>query len=129
MPKNSAAATKKSVKTRGLTSKSAGKYLHVAHFPEGWIIHSERSTRARSVHATQREAVEVGRALAQKNGITLVIHHRDGRVKSWNSYRREPLPPPKPRKVLYPRTPPRTASREAIRRAVIETIREAKMRS
>jgi hypothetical protein len=122
MPKNSTATIKKSIKTRGL--KSTGKNWHVVRHPEGWIIRSEGSFRVSSCHSTQREAVETARLLAERDATTLVIHGRDGRVKSRESYRREPLPPPMPRKVLYPLTMPRTASVEAIKRAVSEAIRE-----
>ena len=124
MAKNSAAAIKKSRTTASANKKSTAKYLHVVRHAEGWVIRSEGSTRASSLHSTQREAVEVARALAERNAITLVIHGRDGLVKAWNSYSRDPKPPRKPRKVLYPLTPPVTASRDAIKKAVREAIRE-----
>jgi hypothetical protein len=122
MAKNSAAASKKSGVT---TNKTAAKNLHVVRHAEGWVIRSEGSTRASSLHDTQQEAIEAGRVLAKKSLITLVIHGRDGRVKARNSFSRDPIPPREPRKVLYPTTPPRTASKDAIRRAVREAISEA----
>lgn len=125
MSKNSAVATKKKVKTGNVTKKSAGKNLHVVPHTEGWVIRSEGSTRASSLHGTQREAIETARALAEKNAITLVIHGRDGRVKSRDSYNRDPMPAREPRKVLYPTSIPRTASKHAIKRAVSEAISEA----
>ena len=130
MAKNSAANTKGSVTTAGSKKKkkkSLIKYLHVFyHYPEGWIIHTERY-RDISSHDTRREAVEVARALAKKNEITLAIHHRNGRVEKWEHYNREPLPPPKPPKVLYPSDPPRTATIAAIKRAVSKAIKEQRL--
>ena len=125
MSKNSAVATNKKVKAGKVTKKSANKNLHVVPHTEGWVIRSEGSTRASSLHGTQREAIETARALAQRNAITLVIHGRDGRIKSWDSYSRDPTPAREPRKVLYPTSMPRTASKHAIKRAVSEAISEA----
>ena len=125
MSKNSAAATNKKAKTGNVTKKSSGKNLHVVPHTEGWVIRSEGSTRARSVHGTRREAIETARALAERIATTLVIHGRDGRIKSWYSYSRDPMPAPEPRKVLYPTTKPRTASKAAIKKAVSKAISEA----
>lgn len=125
MSKNSAVANQKKVKTENVTKKSAGKNLHVVPHTEGWVIRSEGSTRTSSLHGTQREAIETARALAKQNAITLVIHGRDGRIKSWDSYSRDPKPAREPRKVLYPTSMPRTASKHAIKRAVSEAISEA----
>jgi Uncharacterized protein conserved in bacteria (DUF2188) len=130
MAKNSAASKGGSVTTassKKRKKKFVTKYLHVAYRrPEGWIIYNE-NYRTLSIHNTRREAVEVARPLAMKNEITLVIHRRDNRVMKWEHYNREPMPPPKPPKVLYPTDPPRTATREAIRRAVIAAINKRRL--
>ena len=131
MGKNSAMNTKGSVTTAGSKKKkkrkSAVKYWHVYYRHEkGWIILSDRSYRPRSIHETQREAVEVARGLAKKAEVTLVIHRRNNWVKKWEHYSREPLPPPKPPKVRPP-GPPRTAIRKAIRRAIIAAINERRL--
>jgi hypothetical protein len=132
MAENSAANKKGSVTTAGSKKrkrKSAVKYWYVYYrYPQGWIIHSDRSYRPRSIHVTQREAVEVARGLAKKAEVTLVIHHRNNWVKKWEHYNREPLPPPKPPKVRSP-GPPRTAIRKAIRRAILAAIDERRLAS
>jgi hypothetical protein len=125
MTKKVAVATKKSSSKTGAKKKSAAKKLHVVPQTGGWVIRSEGSSRAKSLHGTQREAVEAARTLAKSKATTLVIHGRDGRVKAWDSYSPDPLPPRKPREVLFPTTTPRTASREAIKRAVSEAVSEA----
>lgn len=127
MAKNSAANKKGSVSATSKTKKYVPKYLHVAYRrTEGWIIHNQ-NYRTLSTHDTRREAVEVARKIAKKNEFTLAIHRRDNRVMKWEYYNRDPLPPPKPRKILYPTDPPRTATREAIRRAVIAAINERRL--
>lgn len=129
MAKNSAASKRGSVTTAGKKKrkkKSVARYLHVTYSHlEGWIIHNEKY-RTLSTHDTQREAVEVGRTLAKKNEITLVIHHRNRVVKKWEHYNREPLPPPQFPKVRPP-GPPRTAIRKAIRKAIIAAIKERRL--
>lgn len=131
MAKSSAANKKSSVTTATSTKrkkkKSGVKYLHVVyHHPEGWVIRTE-NYRQLSIHDTRREALEVARPLAKSKEITLVIYYRNGHVKKWERYNREPLPPPRPPKVLYPTDPPRTATRAAIRRAVIKAINEQRL--
>ena len=128
MAKNSARNKKGSVTTASKrTKKYVPKYLHVGyHYPEGWVIYNQ-NYRTLSTHDTRDKAVEVARPIAKKNEFTLVIHRRDNRVMKWERYYRGPIPPPQPRKVLYPTDPPRTATREAIRRAVIAAINERRL--
>lgn len=129
MAKNSEANKGGSVTSAGSKKKKKFvlKYLHVVYRrQEGWVIRNENYSTL-SIHDTQREAVEEARKLAKKNEFALVIHHRDNRIKKWEHYNREPLPPPQPPKVLYPTDPPRTATREAIRKAVIEVINERRL--
>lgn len=117
---------------KGKTSKSKikryrkimGENLHVVPRTDGWAVRAEGSSRATSTHDSQREAIEAARKLAKEAATQLVIHRRDGRIRERdNSYAPEPLPPKKPRKVLYPSSSPNT-NREAIRRAVSEAVRE-----
>ncbi|MEK6281467.1 MAG: DUF2188 domain-containing protein [Acidobacteriota bacterium] len=97
--------------------------LHVVPRIGGWAVRTEGSSRARSIHGSQREAIEAARKLAKEAAMQLVIHGRDGRIRERDSYSQEPLPPKQPRKVLYPSSSPNT-SRQAIRRAVSEAVRE-----
>lgn len=130
MAKNSAASKRGSVTTAGKKKRKGKfvlKYLHVVYrHEEGWVIRNE-NYRTLSTHNTQREAVEVGRTLARKNEFALVIHHRDNRIKKWEHYNREPLPPPTFPKVKYPTDPPKTATIEAIQRAVSKAINERRL--
>jgi hypothetical protein len=115
---------KVSRKKKSRKAKENGDNLHVVPRIDGWAIRSERRTRPTSIHSSQHEAIDVARKLAKKTAATrLVIHGRDGRIKERETFAVVPLPPKEPRKVLYPSSSPNT-SREAIRRAVSEAIRE-----
>jgi hypothetical protein len=124
MSKNTA-INKTSNAGKSVKKSRKAKILHVVARAGRWIIRNEGSSRAVSVHETQREAVEAARKLAKKEAISLVIHGRDGRVKSRVSYRPDPPPPRVAREVLYPTSTPLTATREAIMRAVSEAVSEA----
>lgn len=103
--------------------KTNGENLHVVPRIDGWAVRTEGSSRATSIHSSQREAIEAARKLAKEAATLLVIHGRDGRIRERDSYAPNPLPPKQPRKVLYPSSSPNT-NREAIRRAVSEAVRE-----
>ena len=115
---------KNSGRTGSRKGKTNGENLHVVPRIDGWVVRSERSSRATSIHGSQREAIDAARKLAKKTATQLVIHGRDGRIRERDSYASDPLPPRGPRRVLYPSSTPST-NREAIRRAVSEAIREA----
>jgi hypothetical protein len=116
---------RKRVSKRRLTHKpkTNGENLHVVPRIGGWAVRAEGSSRAISIYGSQREAIEAARELAKEAATQLVIHRRDGRIRTRDSYASDPLPPRQPRKVLYPSATP-TTDRQAIRRAVSEAVRE-----
>jgi uncharacterized protein DUF2188 len=122
------ASKKRAKNSSGKTSKNrrpSTENFHVVPRVDGWAVRSEGSSRATSIHSSQREAIDAARKLAKQTSTQLVIHGRDGRIKERASYGSDPFPPREPRKILYPSSTPRT-SREAIRRAVSEAIRETR---
>ena len=58
-----------------------------------WAVRREGSERASSVHATQAEAIEAGRATAQREKCELIIQGEDGQIRERNSYGDDPSPP------------------------------------
>jgi len=46
-----------------------------------------------SHHRTQSNAVEAARREARRDGVGLVTHGRDGRIRSKDSFGSDPLPP------------------------------------
>lgn len=66
---------------------------HVVPHDDGWAVRGAGSERATSVHDTQREAIDVGRKIAQNQHTELFIHGRDGRIRERDSHGRDPFPP------------------------------------
>lgn len=46
-----------------------------------------------SGHSTQANAIGAGKREAKSDRVDLVVHGRDGRIRSKDSYGRDPLPP------------------------------------
>ena len=63
---------------------------HVVRQADGWAVKSEGSPRATSVHRTQEEAVRRAREIAREKRVTLIVHGRDGRVRSATRYGADP---------------------------------------
>ena len=70
-----------------------GKNQHVVPHPDGWAIRGENNQRASEVHRTQREAIDRAREIARNQGSELLIHGRDGQMRSRDSHGGDPFPP------------------------------------
>ena len=70
-----------------------GKDQHVVRHEEGWAVKGAGNERATAVFRTQAEAIEAGKQIATNQSSELVVHGRDGRIRSKDSYGRDPLPP------------------------------------
>ena len=66
---------------------------HVVRHERGWAVRGAVSRRPSSVHQTQKEAIAAGRNIAQRQGVELFVHGRDGRIRERNSYGNDPCPP------------------------------------
>jgi hypothetical protein len=66
---------------------------HVVKHPKGWAVRGAGSEKPTRVVPTQAEAVEIGRQIAQNQQAELLIHGRDGRIRSKDSCGRDPNPP------------------------------------
>ena len=71
----------------------AKKDYHVVPSGGGWAVRREGARHASSLHATQRQAIDAGKQLAQGHHTELVIHRRDGRIRDSDSYGPDPCPP------------------------------------
>jgi hypothetical protein len=67
--------------------------VHVVPRPEGWAVEKSGSKRASVVTETQKEAVDAGKKIAQRERSELVIHGENGRIREKNSYGNDPYPP------------------------------------
>jgi hypothetical protein len=70
-----------------------GKNQHVVPHDGEWAVRGEGNSKATSVHRTQADAIDAGRAIAQHQHSELVIHRRDGKIRDKDSHGHDPYPP------------------------------------
>ena len=68
----------------------ADGFIHVVQQGGQWCVKVEGTERARSKHGTQAEAVTAGRAAARKAKTELLVHGRDGGIRTRSSYGNDP---------------------------------------
>lgn len=70
------------------------KEIHVTKGQDGsWRVKQPDNQRASKICNTQAEAREVARGIAKNNGLEMVVHGVDGRIREKNTYRKDPFPP------------------------------------
>jgi Uncharacterized protein conserved in bacteria (DUF2188) len=60
---------------------------------DGWANRTEGSQRVSRVFDTQAEAIDAGRAQAQRSGTEHIIQGANGQIRERNSYGADPYPP------------------------------------
>ena len=71
-----------------------GENQHVVPDGEGgWGVRREGASRLTARFPTQAEAIEAGRRIAQNQGVELIIHRPNGRIRDSDSHGRDPCPP------------------------------------
>lgn len=71
-----------------------GKNQHVLPHPDGgWQVKAEGNTQATARTATQKEAIDIARDIARREGSELIIHRPDGRIRDKDSHGKDPFPP------------------------------------
>lgn len=71
-----------------------GKNQHVTPHPDGgWQVKGAGSSRATVRTSTQREAINIGRAISRNQGTELVIHRPNGQIRDKDSHGKDPFPP------------------------------------
>ena len=68
----------------------ADGFVHVVNEGGQWCVKLEGATRARSKRRTQAEAMTAGRATARKAKTELLVHGRDGAIRTRSSYGKDP---------------------------------------
>jgi hypothetical protein len=71
----------------------AATNVHVVPHGDEWAVEREGGARATSVHSTQADAIEAGRALAQRDEVELLVHAQDGSIRDRSTYGDDPHPP------------------------------------
>jgi len=69
------------------------KDIHVVPHSNGWATKKEGTSRASSVHGTQREAIERAKEQASRERTEVVIHRKNGQIRDSDSYGNDPFPP------------------------------------
>ena len=72
---------------------NTGKNQHVVPHEGKWAVKGEGSKRATSVHDTQAKATERARDIARRQKSELLVHGRDGEIRSRDSFGHDPYPP------------------------------------
>lgn len=66
------------------------KQVHVTKRDNGWAVKTAGSEKAVKITHTQKEAIEVGKSIAQNQKSELIIHGTDGKIREKNSYGNDP---------------------------------------
>lgn len=70
------------------------KNQHITKHPlGGWQVKGAGNSRATARTNTQKEAIEIGRSIAQHQKSELVIHGKNGRIRAKDSYGNDIFPP------------------------------------
>ena len=69
------------------------KQIHVVRNGNKWAAKQDNAQRASVVAPTLREAFELAREIAKKQGEELCIHNMNGQIRAKHSYGNDPYPP------------------------------------
>jgi len=70
-----------------------GKNQHVVPHEGKWAVKGEGNRRATSIHDTQTAATDRAREIARRQKSELLVHGRDGEIRSRDSFGHDPFPP------------------------------------
>lgn len=73
-------------KIRKRSAQKGHTVLHVVPHKGRWAVERDGAQRVSSIHRTQRDAAAIARARARKARGTVVIHSRDGSIRSRDRY-------------------------------------------
>jgi hypothetical protein len=66
--------------------------VHVVPHYNGWATKREGGVRVGRLAETQAEAIEIGKRMAKRDKVQLVVHGRDSKIQDRYSYGKDPLP-------------------------------------
>lgn len=70
-----------------------GKNQHVVRHGKEWAVKGAGNERATAVFGTQAEAIEAGKQIAGNQRSELLVHGRNGQIRSKDSFGNDPVPP------------------------------------
>lgn len=68
------------------------KNVHIVP-AKGWGVKKEGHKKNAFIALTKNQAIEIGRKIAKKEKLELVIHNLDGKISDKDSYGNDPFPP------------------------------------
>ena len=70
------------------------KNQHITpHKSGGWQVKGAGNSKATVITSTQKEAIQIGRAIAINQGSELLIHNKQGQIREKSTYGKDPYPP------------------------------------
>lgn len=69
------------------------KEYHVVPGNDCWKVVKNNASKASSCTSLKTDAIAIAKQFSQKTGSELVIHGKDGKIQSSNSYGKDPCPP------------------------------------
>ena len=70
------------------------KNQHITPHPKGgWQVKGSGNSRATVRTSTQKQAIGIGRSIAQNQQSELIIHRTNGQIRAKDSYGNDPFPP------------------------------------
>lgn len=72
---------------------SGKRNQHVVPHPGGWAVKGAGAERTTVVFSTKQPAVDKGREIARNQGSELLVHGKDGQIKSKDSHGKDSFPP------------------------------------
>ena len=70
-----------------------GKTQHVVKHGDKWAVRGEGNSRVTSTHDKQGSAEKAAIQIAKKEHSEVIVHGRDGKIRSKDSYGNDPNPP------------------------------------
>lgn len=70
-----------------------GKNQHVVPHKDGWAVKGSGNQKATKVTPTKKDAVDVAKQIAQNQQSELIVHGKDGKIQSKDSFGNDPCPP------------------------------------
>jgi hypothetical protein len=77
----------------GKTSSKKPNIWVTQHTNGGWQTKRENSDRASGKFPTQKDAIDSAISQAKKDGVEVIVQGKDGKIRSKDSYGRDPNPP------------------------------------
>jgi hypothetical protein len=66
--------------------------VHVVPHYDGWATKREGGVRVGRLAETQADAIEIGKRMAKRDKVQLVVHGRDSKIQDTYSYGKDSLP-------------------------------------